>query len=160
MDDYERSISWALKFTSFDTLLQLPHCFKWFNENEYTFSEVVKKMDSECVKTNVGAVQHPTMLTAVFIAVLLAMRQYWYHFDCRGYQLLCVGLSWTIQWNLQFGQQLDTLNCTWVTANNMATAVASDSSAHLVNVIELNMPHNFLSFMYKVGKMSPWPITS
>lgn len=39
-------------------------------------ADVMKKMGSECVKTNVGAVQHPAMLTAVFIAVLLAMGQY------------------------------------------------------------------------------------
>lgn len=36
------------------------------------------------------------------------------------------------------------------------SAVTSDSSTHLVNVIKLNMPHNFLSFKYKVDKMSPW----
>jgi hypothetical protein len=69
----------------------------------------------------------------------------------------CVGLSWTIQRNIQFGQQLDTLNCTWVTANSLATAVTSGSCTHLVNVIKLNVPHNFLSFMYKVAEMSPWP---
>jgi hypothetical protein len=39
------------------------------------FSETLKKMDAECIKTNVGAVQHPTVLTAVFIAVLLAVRE-------------------------------------------------------------------------------------
>jgi hypothetical protein len=65
-----------LKFTNFDTLLQLPHCSKGFNKNEYTFSDMVKKMDSDCIKTNEGAAQHPTMLTAVFIAVLLAVGQY------------------------------------------------------------------------------------
>ena len=46
---------------------------------------MVKKMDSDCIKTNEGAAQHPTMLTAVFIAVLLAVGQYWYQAD----QLLC-----------------------------------------------------------------------
>ena len=42
-------------------------------------------------------------------------------------------------------------------SQQFATAVTSDSSTHLVNVIKLNMPHNFLNFMYKVGEMSPWP---
>jgi hypothetical protein len=37
---------------------------------------MVKKMDTECIKNNVGAVQHPTVLTAVVIAVLLAVGQY------------------------------------------------------------------------------------
>ena len=36
----------------------------------------MKKTGSECLKTNVGAVQHPALLTAVFIAVLLAVGQY------------------------------------------------------------------------------------
>ena len=35
---------------------------------------MMKKMN--CIKTNEGAVQHPTVLTAVFIAVLLAVGQY------------------------------------------------------------------------------------
>jgi len=39
----------------------------------------------------------------------------------------------------------------------MATAVTSDSSTHSMNVIKLHMPHNFLSFMYRVGETSPWP---
>jgi hypothetical protein len=65
-----------LKFTTFDTLLWVTHCSKGFDENEYTFSDMVKKMDSDCIKTNEGAVQHPTVLTAVFIVVLLSVGQY------------------------------------------------------------------------------------
>jgi len=117
---------------------------------------MVKKMDSDCVKTNEGAVQHPTMLTAVFIVVLLSgpvLISPW--LSGRSAALWgCLGQS---NESFQFGQQPDTLNCTWVTANNLATAVTSGSSTYLVNVIKLNMPHNFLSVTYRVGETSPWP---
>jgi hypothetical protein len=46
-------------------------------------------MDYDLRVTSEGAVQHPTMLTAVFIAVLLAVGQYWYHLDYKADQLLC-----------------------------------------------------------------------
>lgn len=48
-----------------------------FSHEQHTvrcLADMVKKMDAECIKTNVGAVRHPTVLTAVFIAVLLAVR--------------------------------------------------------------------------------------
>jgi hypothetical protein len=50
---------------------------------------MVKKMDSDCVKANEGTVQHPTMLTAVFIVVMLSVGQYWYHLDYQADQMLC-----------------------------------------------------------------------